>query len=80
MVKSKYLHPNWISGLSENLPQLREVSFSIEDAYNWGSIWRKQYQSGMVICFTNATSLSLICRFIPGLQQPTYCYARDNVS
>lgn len=48
---SKYLHPNWISRLADKLPQLREVSLIIEDAYDWGSNWRKQYQSGKVIFF-----------------------------
>jgi hypothetical protein len=44
--ESQFLHPSWIGELAEKLPKLQDVHISVEDAYNWGTNWRKQYHRG----------------------------------
>jgi hypothetical protein len=45
--ESKYLRPTWIGQIAEKLPSLLKLDLCLEDAYDWGCNWRRQYQSGM---------------------------------
>lgn len=44
--ESQYLHPGWIGMLAQKLPSLRHIEINLEDPYDWGCDWRKQYQYG----------------------------------
>ncbi|KAH8730569.1 hypothetical protein GQ44DRAFT_700529 [Phaeosphaeriaceae sp. PMI808] len=50
--ESKFLHPAWIGNVTSKLPELRELKLYMEDAYDWGSAWRRQYQLHLAESFT----------------------------
>jgi hypothetical protein len=45
--RSKNLRPTCLGQIADKLPSLLEFKIHLEDAYDWGCNWRKQYQSGM---------------------------------
>lgn len=49
--ESWYLHPAWIGKLILKLPLLQTLDLELEDPYDWGSDWRKQYQFGKYLLF-----------------------------
>jgi hypothetical protein len=45
--RSKNLRPTCLGQIAEKLPSLLKFELHLEDAYDWGCNWRRQYQLGV---------------------------------